>query len=62
MGVASMSKEQSLRLFNGRSQYDQWIFGVGLPRVVGKMPMMVPGPEGGPGGRPPGPGPRPPKR
>jgi len=61
MGVASMSKEKSLRLFNGRSQYDQWIFAVGLPRFVGKPPVILPGAEGSP--RPPGvPGTRPPKR
>jgi type II secretory pathway pseudopilin PulG len=61
MGVASMSKEKSLRMFNGRSQYDEWIFGVGLPRVVGKPPVIIPGAEASPGGGLPGPGPRPPK-
>jgi len=43
MGVASTSKENSLRLFNGRSRYDQWIFAVGMPRIVGKPPVVMPG-------------------
>ena len=47
LGVASMSKEKSLRLFNGRSRYDQWIFAVGMPRIVGKPPVdfRLPGSE-----------------
>jgi type II secretory pathway pseudopilin PulG len=47
LGVASTSKEKSLRLFNGRSRYDQWIFTVGMPRIVGRMPLKgdVPKPE-----------------
>jgi type II secretory pathway pseudopilin PulG len=49
LGVASTSKEKSLRLFNGRSRYDQWIFAVGMPRIVGKMPLTVPGMEPRPG-------------
>jgi type II secretory pathway pseudopilin PulG len=36
MGVASLSKDKSLRVFNGRTRYDQWHFIVGQPRVVGK--------------------------
>jgi type II secretory pathway pseudopilin PulG len=53
IGVASTSKEKSLRVFNQRSRYDQWLFVVGQPRVVGKdannMPRL-------PGMKPPRPG------
>lgn len=37
-GVASTSKETSLRVFNGRTRYDQWVFLPGQPRVVGRQP------------------------
>ena len=57
IGVASRSKEKSLRLFNGRSKYDEWIFAVGMPRFVGKPPVNMPGAEVSPGPRPPGSGP-----
>jgi type II secretory pathway pseudopilin PulG len=60
LGVASRSKEKSLRLFNGRSKYDEWIFAVGMPRFIGKPPVNMPGmpgAEGSPGPRPPGSGP-----
>ncbi|HVR69569.1 MAG TPA: type II secretion system protein [Vicinamibacteria bacterium] len=36
IGVASTSTDQSLRVFNGRTTYDQWLFMVGHPRIVGK--------------------------
>lgn len=36
IGVASLSKEKSLRVMNGRARYDQWLFIVGQPRVVGR--------------------------
>ena len=36
VGVASTNKEKSLRVFNGRQRYDQWLFIAGQPRVVGK--------------------------
>jgi type II secretory pathway pseudopilin PulG len=55
IGVASTSKEKSLRLFNGRAQYDEWIFAVGMPRFIGKPPVNMPGqpnPFPSPGGRP----------
>jgi type II secretory pathway pseudopilin PulG len=56
LGVASTSKAKSLRLFNGRSHYNEWIFSVGMPRIVGKMPLVVPVPGSGPGaGAPPRP-------
>jgi type II secretory pathway pseudopilin PulG len=35
-GVASVSHENSLRLFNGRTRYDQWVFLAGQPRLLGK--------------------------
>ena len=35
-GVASTSHENSLRLFNGRTRYDQWVFLAGQPRLLGK--------------------------
>ena len=57
LGVASRSKDKSLRLFNGRSKYDEWIFAVGMPRFVGKPPVNMPGmpgAEGSPGPRPSG--------
>jgi type II secretory pathway pseudopilin PulG len=63
LGVASRSKEKSLRLFNGRSQYDEWIFAVGMPRFVGKPPVNMPGaePSPNPGSKPPGSGPTKPR-
>ncbi len=45
-GVASTSQEKSLRLFNGRSRYDEWVFAPGLPRVIGRpsgLPAGLPG-------------------
>jgi type II secretory pathway pseudopilin PulG len=64
IGVASRSKQKSLRLFNGRAQYDEWIFAVGMPRFVGKPPVNMPGqpnPFPSPGGNPTG-GPGSPRR
>jgi type II secretory pathway pseudopilin PulG len=37
-GVASTSQEKSLRVFNGRTRYDEWVFLPGQPRVVGRQP------------------------
>jgi type II secretory pathway pseudopilin PulG len=59
IGVASTSTDKSLRIFNGRQRYNEWIFAVGQPRVVGKQ-ATVPGIQpGAPGigsapSRPPG--------
>ena len=48
-GVASFSHDNSLRLFNGRTRYDQWIFLAGQPRLLGRNTgPNVPG--GGVGG------------
>jgi type II secretory pathway pseudopilin PulG len=35
-GVASLSHDNSLRIFNGRTRYDQWIFLAGQPRLLGR--------------------------
>jgi len=35
-GVASVSHDNSLRIFNGRTRYDQWIFLAGQPRTLGR--------------------------
>jgi type II secretory pathway pseudopilin PulG len=48
-GVASTSTEKSLRVFNGRTRYSEWLFVAGQPRVIGRA---APGPR--PGGLPPG--------
>jgi hypothetical protein len=53
--VASTSTEKSLRIFNGRTRYNEWVFLPGQPRVVGK-PVRPAGPQPGsafPGTRPP---------
>jgi type II secretory pathway pseudopilin PulG len=54
-GVASTSTDKSLRVFNGRTRYSEWIFLPGQPRVVGRPPgPAVPRPGGGlPTPRPP---------
>ena len=59
-GVASTSHDNSLRIFNGRTRYDQWIFLAGQPRLLGRNTgPNVPG--GGVGlGASPGSGQRPP--
>jgi len=54
VGVASKSKDKSIRLYNGRSHYNEWVF-VYQPQV------QTPGAGGAPGGPgqrggPPGPG------
>jgi len=41
-GVASTSTDKSLRVFNGRTRYDEWIFLPGQPRVIGRA--LTPGP------------------
>jgi type II secretory pathway pseudopilin PulG len=54
-GVASTSTEKSLRVFNGRTRYDEWVFLPGQPRVVGRpVGPALPRPGGAfPGPRPP---------
>lgn len=52
-GVASTSHENSLRIFNGRTKYDQWIFLAGQPRLLGRNKgPNVPGGGGGLGASP----------
>jgi type II secretory pathway pseudopilin PulG len=63
-GVVSTSEETSLRVFNGRTKYNEWVFLPGQPRDVGRpqrrqgVPGAVPGQPGGlparPTGTPPG--------
>ena len=60
LGVASTSKDKSLRLMNGRSRYDQWLFLAGQPRLLGadRGVRLAPGGVGVPGAG--GPSPLPP--
>ncbi len=51
-GVASTSTEKSLRVFNNRTRYNEWLFVAGQPRVVGRAPAGPPGGSGRPGGAP----------
>jgi len=47
IGVASTSKEQSLRVMNGQDHYDEWMFVAGRPRVLGRTgPQMRDGNSG----------------
>ena len=57
MGVASTSTEKSLRVFNGRTRYNEWVFLPGQPRVVGRpVGPSMPRPGGAfPTARPPSP-------
>lgn len=50
-GVQSKSKEKSIRVYNGRTHYNEWAF-------IFQPPAQAPGTPGavGPGGRPGGPG------
>ena len=52
-GVASTSKDKSLKVFNGRNRYDQWLFIAGQPRLLGRDQGLRP-PQAGmpPGGLP----------
>ena len=43
-GVASTSTEKSLRIFNGRTKYNEWLFVAGQPRVVGRQTPAGPRP------------------
>jgi hypothetical protein len=58
LGVASLNKDKSLKLMNGRSRYDQWLFLAGQPRLLGaNQGLQIP--PGGVGGVPGAPGTRP---
>ncbi len=50
-GIASRSTEKSLRIFNGKTRYDEWVFLPGQPRVIGK-PIGLPFGAGGQPNRP----------
>jgi type II secretory pathway pseudopilin PulG len=52
VGVATTSREESLRVFNGRRRYDQWLFVAGQPRQLGRQLGAVPGVAPGVGPRP----------
>lgn len=61
VGVVSRSKEKSIRIFNGRSQYNEWQFDytlvtrtVGTPGAPGTPGSQTPGQPVSPGGQPPG--------
>ena len=43
-GVASTSTETSLRVFNGRTRYDEWLFLPNQPRIVGRQGPVLPRP------------------
>ena len=53
LGVASRSTDKGLRLFNGRERYNEWLFVVGGPRVVGRQSVTPQAPavrqQGAPG-------------
>lgn len=40
LGVASRSTDRGLRLFNGRERYNEWLFVVNGPRVVGRQSVV----------------------
>jgi type II secretory pathway pseudopilin PulG len=44
VGVATTSTEKSLRIFNGRTKYNEWLFVAGQPRVVGRVQAQTPRP------------------
>jgi type II secretory pathway pseudopilin PulG len=52
IGVASSSKQESLRVMNGHDHYDRWTFVAGRPRVLGRG---GPQPRDGNAGPPPPP-------
>ncbi|HLA78209.1 MAG TPA: type II secretion system protein [Vicinamibacteria bacterium] len=52
LGVASTNPDKSLRMFNGRTKYSDWLFVAGQPRVVGRPPGPAMPPGGGAFGPP----------
>jgi type II secretory pathway pseudopilin PulG len=50
IGVATTSREKGLRIYNGKKYYHEWIFAVGLPRIVGTTPIGLPSPGAQPSG------------
>jgi type II secretory pathway pseudopilin PulG len=52
VGVTSKSKDKSIRLYNGRSRYNEWTFmAAQQQQAPGGAPGGVPGQPGQPGGR-----------
>jgi type II secretory pathway pseudopilin PulG len=47
VGVASFSKDKSLRIFNGRTRYNEWMFIAGQPNVLGRQFGVPLNPGGG---------------
>jgi type II secretory pathway pseudopilin PulG len=41
-GVASTSDEKALRIVNGRTKYNEWVFLPGQPMVIGRAPGPAP--------------------
>lgn len=54
VGVASTSTEESFRIVNGRTKYDEWQFAAGHPPVIGRQKTF--GGVGAPGAGTPGTG------
>ena len=52
IGVASTSKDESLRVMNGHDHYDEWMFVAGRPRVLGRSGPQLPGGNAAPGQKP----------
>jgi hypothetical protein len=50
-GVASTSTDKALRVINGRSKYNEWLFLAGQPELSTLRPAVI-GPGGVPGGLP----------
>jgi type II secretory pathway pseudopilin PulG len=44
IGVASFSKDKSLRIMNGRTRYNEWLFIAGQPRLMGRQLGVPPVP------------------
>jgi type II secretory pathway pseudopilin PulG len=49
IGVASTSTDKSLRIFNGKTRYNEWVFAAGQKRVVGNTPLTPLNPGEAPG-------------
>ena len=43
-GVATTNSDKSLRIFNGRTKYNEWLFVAGQPRLIGRAPATSPRP------------------
>jgi type II secretory pathway pseudopilin PulG len=48
VGVASQSKDESLRVMNGHDHYDEWLFVAGRPRILGQTGPVMPDGNSGP--------------